>query len=225
MQPYMPVSQGAAGPYASALVNEIHTHFPAFLYTPERFNSVRDVMSYVQSRMSEQYDTFSNWRNYYRGAQPQQQQPPQQPPQHSRRHRQRTYHPAPEQQVQPVVDPLTQLFLQSLLQLPVTVAPAAVPAPAGTASAPTPVPASVANIWDPVPIIPTAAEVAAGSRTYAAPTALETPCAICQDTIAEGADVRKLSICNHFFHKSCIDTWFLRNVRCPVCRHDIRALR
>jgi hypothetical protein len=24
------------------------------------------------------------------------------------------------------------------------------------------------------------------------------------------------------FHQTCIDAWFERNVRCPMCRHDIR---
>jgi hypothetical protein len=77
--------------------------------------------------------------------------------------------------------------------------------------------------WDPVVVAPTATQIAAASSTYAAPTRLDTPCAICQDTIAEGDQVRKLNHCDHFFHRSCVDTWFQRNVRCPVCRHDIRS--
>ena len=77
--------------------------------------------------------------------------------------------------------------------------------------------------WDPIVIAPSSAQIAAASSTYAAPTRLDTPCAICQDTIAEGDQVRKLNHCDHFFHRSCVDTWFQRNVRCPVCRHDIRS--
>lgn len=45
-------------------------------------------------------------------------------------------------------------------------------------------------------------------------------CAICQDLISfDGVKIRH---CNHEFHRSCISSWFGINVRCPVCRHDIR---
>jgi hypothetical protein len=47
-------------------------------------------------------------------------------------------------------------------------------------------------------------------------------CAICQDTMAMGTEVRTIEFCEHSFHQNCIDTWFQQNVRCPVCRHDIR---
>jgi hypothetical protein len=47
-------------------------------------------------------------------------------------------------------------------------------------------------------------------------------CPICQDTIGVGTEARTLNFCEHSFHIGCIDTWFTRNVRCPVCRHDIR---
>lgn len=47
-------------------------------------------------------------------------------------------------------------------------------------------------------------------------------CAICQDEIEEGQEMRSINHCRHLFHKHCIDTWFQTNVRCPSCRHDIR---
>ena len=47
-------------------------------------------------------------------------------------------------------------------------------------------------------------------------------CTICQDNIFPGMIVRRLCQCEHCFHKECIDTWFERNVRCPICRNDIR---
>lgn len=45
-------------------------------------------------------------------------------------------------------------------------------------------------------------------------------CSICQDDISS-AGVR-LRVCQHSFHRSCIQTWFGGSVRCPVCRRDIR---
>ena len=47
-----------------------------------------------------------------------------------------------------------------------------------------------------------------------------TSCAICQDAISEGGcQIRQ---CSHFFHRSCVESWFSLSVRCPVCRFDIR---
>jgi hypothetical protein len=47
-------------------------------------------------------------------------------------------------------------------------------------------------------------------------------CSICQDSIAVNSEIRTINACDHQFHTGCIDTWFQQNVRCPVCRHDIR---
>ena len=105
-----------------------------------------------------------------------------------------------------VMDPITQLLFRTMM------------APVGTnVTTPTTMP-----FWDSVPVAPTSQEIESASQTYEAPNALDTPCAICQDTIRESDMIRRLSYCNHFFHKNCVDTWFQRNVHCPVCRHDIR---
>jgi len=51
----------------------------------------------------------------------------------------------------------------------------------------------------------------------------EEVCSICQDEMHSGELVRRLTVCNHEFHRSCIDNWLLnRSVRCPTCRFDIR---
>ena len=51
----------------------------------------------------------------------------------------------------------------------------------------------------------------------------EEVCSICQDEMNSGELVRRLTVCNHEFHRSCIDNWLLnRSVRCPTCRFDIR---
>ncbi len=48
-------------------------------------------------------------------------------------------------------------------------------------------------------------------------------CAICQEALAATTgQLRRIRHCGHDFHQSCIDVWFTGNVRCPVCRHDIR---
>lgn len=46
-------------------------------------------------------------------------------------------------------------------------------------------------------------------------------CSICRDNFEENSVVRRLG-CEHIFHIGCIDTWFETNIRCPLCRLDLR---
>ena len=46
-------------------------------------------------------------------------------------------------------------------------------------------------------------------------------CAICYENMSH-SDLRRITHCNHIFHKRCIDRWFEVNAHCPICRHDIR---
>jgi hypothetical protein len=48
-------------------------------------------------------------------------------------------------------------------------------------------------------------------------------CSVCQERYTEGQALRVIHHCHHQFHKDCVDRWFERNVRCPVCRHDVRV--
>ena len=55
---------------------------------------------------------------------------------------------------------------------------------------------------------------------------LDIGCSVCQDDMRQGELIRKLNVCGHMFHISCVDTWFLNeSVLCPTCRHDIRQPR
>ena len=81
-----------------------------------------------------------------------------------------------------------------------------------------------AGFTDAVPIVPSVLDIQTGSTVHQATAVSESPCAICQDTIAVGNIVRKLRGCNHIFHIDCIDTWYQRSVLCPTCRHDIRTV-
>jgi hypothetical protein len=81
---------------------------------------------------------------------------------------------------------------------------------------------SLSDFTDPVIVAPSRYQIASATRRYIVQTDLESPCAICQDTIRADTEVRKIDVCQHTFHKDCIDRWFSINVSCPVCRHDIR---
>jgi hypothetical protein len=50
-----------------------------------------------------------------------------------------------------------------------------------------------------------------------------TTCPISLDEFHEGERICKITHCGHMFREAAIKNWFRRNVRCPVCRHDIRT--
>jgi hypothetical protein len=46
-------------------------------------------------------------------------------------------------------------------------------------------------------------------------------CSICYNQFKMGEYFRKLPLCNHFYHKKCIDKWFMKDkkdMNCPICR-------
>jgi hypothetical protein len=47
-------------------------------------------------------------------------------------------------------------------------------------------------------------------------------CPITLEPFTPDAEVTLLLGCNHIFHRNSINNWFQNNVRCPVCRYDIR---
>lgn len=74
-----------------------------------------------------------------------------------------------------------------------------------------------------VVVRPTEAQIIRALETYTYPTSEENyTCPITLETIQEGDEVCRIRHCGHIFKRSVIEGWFLRNVRCPVCRYDIR---
>jgi hypothetical protein len=47
-------------------------------------------------------------------------------------------------------------------------------------------------------------------------------CPISLADFEEGEDIRQIIHCGHCFCEDSIQNWFRTNVRCPVCRYDIR---
>jgi hypothetical protein len=73
------------------------------------------------------------------------------------------------------------------------------------------------NFFDPVPVVPTPAQIRAATDLHVA--VQDQNCAICQEPVECATRIRQ---CGHCFHSGCIGEWFSMNPRCPVCRHDIR---
>ena len=71
---------------------------------------------------------------------------------------------------------------------------------------------------DPVPVVPTQRQIENAIEPIESSTS---NCAICQDSISlSGVRIRH---CGHAYHRSCLMSWFSMNVRCPICRHDVRS--
>lgn len=47
-------------------------------------------------------------------------------------------------------------------------------------------------------------------------------CPISLEQFEEGIEICRIKHCRHLFKRSSLMDWFQRNVRCPVCRYDIR---
>jgi len=83
--------------------------------------------------------------------------------------------------------------------------------------------APLRNFNEPVIVRPTQQQIESASSIIELTNSTEY-CSICQESLVLNAErVRRLNRCEHMFHDSCITEWFNRNVRCPVCRHDIRT--
>jgi len=76
---------------------------------------------------------------------------------------------------------------------------------------------------EPVIVRPTREQIQSASSIVELSATDNQVCAICQEAMNTGIQIRRLTHCRHLFHTRCIDTWFQRNVHCPVCRHDIRT--
>lgn len=37
----------------------------------------------------------------------------------------------------------------------------------------------------------------------------------------EQEDLVRITLCNHIIHKSCFDSWLVRNKTCPLCRQSL----
>ena len=74
---------------------------------------------------------------------------------------------------------------------------------------------------DNIVIQPTLEQIVSATTVYPVNTLQDDICIICQENI-QSEEVRRITRCGHYFHRTCIDIWFQENVQCPTCRYDIR---
>lgn len=61
-----------------------------------------------------------------------------------------------------------------------------------------------------------------GLMVVDSPMAME-DCPICLTELCAGESARKLSLCGHTFHRSCIDLWLFRRADCPLCKTEVKT--
>ena len=85
---------------------------------------------------------------------------------------------------------------------------------------------TIQRFYENVPIIATQNEIIQSTSTVlynSIPTPLNTSCPITLETFNDTDMVTQIIGCGHVFDSIGINGWFQSNVRCPVCRYDIRT--
>jgi len=211
-------------------LDDLHNYFPDLLYNSNRFQTVQDVLHYIQSQARTQFNPFEQGQNSYNRYV---------------NNRQNTVVQPPLTQI-----PVTQTRQDiSGIETPVRIRTTTMPPPHAPRRR---VPISyyftedlINNQYDEniigstltnlfnialnpssmtdVPIVPTNQQVDSATTLAINSTAISEPCAICQDIIEVNTRSRRINLCQHTFHQPCIDTWFQSSVTCPICRTDIRG--
>jgi hypothetical protein len=81
------------------------------------------------------------------------------------------------------------------------------------------------QLSSPVVVRPSVAQIERATREVTFSSIQNPPnsnCPICLDVFEEESTVRQIIHCGHSFVPGEINRWFETNVRCPVCRYDIR---
>jgi hypothetical protein len=81
------------------------------------------------------------------------------------------------------------------------------------------------NPFRDVLVTPTQVQINNATTNFLYSSALQlnnTSCPITLEDFQQGDNVRQIRHCGHTFGEHAIQNWFRQNVRCPVCRYDIR---
>lgn len=219
--------------YGVGLLDDLHNYFPALLYEPDEFHSVRDVLGYISARTQRRFDLYNNALAHHAPAPVR--VASQVPTQYTVPS---SYAPAATANVNvPVPAPAAgagAVPARNTVQFPLTTNTiSALLAGLGDANSlensiyqillrPS-IPRVPRNFMEPVVVRPTQEQIVRATR-LGSPNDPTEVCAICQDIIEDNQPARLINYCEHWFHTNCIDVWFQQNVHCPVCRHDIRIL-
>jgi len=84
---------------------------------------------------------------------------------------------------------------------------------------------AMGNFNDPVNVVATPQQISTATTNLLYEN-IETPlndrCPICLEVFQSNSEVTQINQCRHIFNRTQLATWLQTNVRCPVCRFDIR---
>lgn len=81
------------------------------------------------------------------------------------------------------------------------------------------------NFLSPVTVRPTEQQISNATESILYSTINEptyTSCPISYEDFNTDSEVLRILHCGHYFEPNSLRTWFRTNVRCPICRYDIR---
>ena len=80
------------------------------------------------------------------------------------------------------------------------------------------------NVMQDVVVRPTDEQIRTATETifFESNATENTNCPITLEPFVQGESICRIKHCSHIFKQEAIHDWFHRNVRCPVCRYDIR---
>ncbi|KAF9574112.1 hypothetical protein EC968_007364 [Mortierella alpina] len=81
-------------------------------------------------------------------------------------------------------------------------------------------PGSSDSVSIPIPEFSDHASAEESSPVEFYPTIHDEECAICLFDFEDGDELRHL-YCDHFFHRTCVDRWLVKNAFCPKCKRHI----
>lgn len=228
-----------SSPYSISLLNDLHHHFPDLLYQPQRFRNVADVLNYIIQVANQ--NPYERERQAY-----EQRREPTVPSASSSSSSSAPSSSSSSSRQSSTLNNSDALYrIIHGASLPVENEILFTASAPSRSRAPTVLGRSMLSNNDnlisnvigslfgsgsnlqtfldqTVPIRPSSDVIYYMTTLTSAPRQMSDNCAICQDPIEEGQQMRILNYCTHSFHATCIDTWFESHVTCPTCRHDIR---
>lgn len=206
-------------PYTISLLNDLHHFFPELLYRPERFQTVSDVLGYVVERAAES-ESYERIRQAYRGQEEESKAP------ESAASASSAYDESLTAFVR-LFSPRTPMFQRPLhrtrIAFPLSSSSEGSLASflwgsgSGSGSG-----SGLESLFQAVAVRPTEEHLERNTHVDILEEPMDTNCAVCQDPMEAGQEIRTLLACYHRFHRTCVDRWFQEHVSCPTCRHDVR---
>ena len=221
--------------YRITLLDDLHNYFPDILYgTRGRFRNVDDLLDYIRSQVRDQFDLFSNARNNF----------------HNRNIQEnnnfvRDFRPVttePLRQAAPLanddlnsipiiyntdnISELSNIFPDNnIINTLESIVGILYPTANNNRSVLQQISGRTVEISgrtvEPVVVRPTQEQITNATSIVELSNNTDV-CAICQESMVDGI-IRRINHCRHTFHDTCINRNFQRNVRCPICRYDIRG--